>query len=70
MSDVLAVLLCRLFMTCAGVTVGIPDKGACSTAVAVASSVTLLVSLSPPGLPAACLAFALGTGHGYDPLWQ
>ena len=26
MSDVLAVLLCRLFMTCTGVKVGIPDN--------------------------------------------
>ena len=60
MSDVLAVLLCRLFMTCAGVAVGIPDKGACSTAVAVALFVSLLVSLSlpvcqppPPTVPSA-----------------
>ena len=46
MLDVLAVLLCRLFATCAGVAVGIPDKGACS--VAVASFASLLDSLSPP----------------------
>ena len=48
MSDVLAVLLCCLFlfMTCASVTAGIPDKGVCSTAVAIASLVTLLVLLS------------------------
>ena len=51
MSDVLAVLLCRLFMTCAGVTAGLLDKGVSSTAVAVASSVALLVSLSRPVCP-------------------
>ena len=52
MSDVLAVLLCRLFVTCAGVAVGIPDKGVCcSTAIAVASLVALVVSSFPPVCP-------------------
>ena len=44
MSVVLAVLLCRLFVTCAGVPAGILSKGVCSTAVAVASLVSLPVS--------------------------
>ena len=35
MSVALAVLLCRLFVTCAGITAGILVKGVCSTAVAV-----------------------------------
>ena len=42
MSVVLAVLLCRLFVTCAGVPAGFLSEGVCSTAVAVASLVSLL----------------------------
>ena len=38
----LAVLLCRLFVTCAGIPARVLDKGVCSTAVAVASLVALL----------------------------
>ena len=65
MSDVLAVLLCRLFVTCVGVAVGIPDKGACSTAVAVASFVSLLVSLSPPVCPPPAVSLHCTTmSHG------
>ena len=44
MSVVLAVLLCRLFVTCAGVPAGFLSEGVCSTAVAVALLVSLLAS--------------------------
>ena len=47
MLGVLAVVLCRLLVTCAGVAVGVLDSGACSTVIAVASFVSLRVSLSP-----------------------
>ena len=46
MLGVLAVVLCRLLVTCAGVTVGVLDSGACATVIAVASFVSLRVSLS------------------------
>ena len=46
MLGVLAVVLCRLLVTCAGVAVGVLDSGACSTVIAVASFVSLRVSLS------------------------
>ena len=36
MLGVLAVVLCRLFVTCAGIAVGILDTGACATVIAVA----------------------------------
>ena len=45
MSVALAVLLCRLFVTCAGVLAGYVSEGVCSTAVAVALLVSLLASL-------------------------
>ena len=48
MSVVLAVLLCRLFVTCAGVPAGFLSEGVCSTAVAVSSLVSLLASLPLP----------------------
>ena len=58
MSDVLAVLLHRLFMTCTGVTVGINWQGCllyrCSSRI-VSHTPCLVI---PPGLPAACPAFA------------
>ena len=51
MLGVLAVVLCRLLVTCAGVAVGVLDSGACSTVIAVASFVSLRVSLSLPVCP-------------------
>ena len=59
MSVVLAVLLCRLFVTCAGVPAGFLSEGVCSTAVAVASLVSLLASLPHPvcSLPASRVCF-------------
>ena len=51
MLGVLAVVLCRLLVTCAGVAVGVLDSGACCTVIAVASFVSLRVSLSPPVCP-------------------
>ena len=59
MSVVLAVLLCRLFVTCAGVPAGFLSEGVCSTAVAVASLVSLLASLPHPvcSLPASRVRF-------------
>ena len=59
MSVVLAVLLCRLFVICAGVPAGFLSKGVCSTAVAVASLISLLVSLPHPAcsLPASRVRF-------------
>ena len=51
MLGVLAVVLCRLLVTYAGVPVGVLDSGACVTAFAVASFVSLRVSLSPPVCP-------------------
>ena len=59
MSVTLAVLLCRLFVTCAGVPAGILSKGVCSTTVAVASLVSLLASLPLPvcSLPASRVHF-------------
>ena len=51
MLGVLAVVLCRLLVTCAGVTVGVLDSGVCATVLAVASFVSLRVSLSPPVCP-------------------
>ena len=51
MLGVLAVVLCRLLVTCAGVTVGVLDSGVCATVMAVASFVSLRVSLSPPVCP-------------------
>ena len=51
MLGVLAVVLCRLLVTCAGVAVGISDAGVCATVIAVASFVSLRVSLSLPVFP-------------------
>ena len=51
MLGVLAVVLCRLLVTCAGVAVGVLDSGACATVLAVASFVSLRVSLSLPVCP-------------------
>ena len=51
MLGVLAVVLCRLLVTCAGVPVGVLDSGVCVTVLAVASFVALRVSLSPPICP-------------------
>ena len=54
MLGVLAVVLCRLLVTCAGVTVGVLDSGACATVLAVASFVFFtpcLVIPSGPGRP-------------------
>ena len=44
MSVALAVLLCRLYVTCAGITAGILVNGVCSTAVAVALCLGSLAS--------------------------
>ena len=41
MLDVLAVVLCRLLVTSAGVAVGVLDSGVCATVLAVASFVSL-----------------------------
>ena len=51
MLGVLAVVLCRLLVTRAGVTVGVLDSGVCATVLAVASFVSLRVSLSLPVCP-------------------
>ena len=61
MSVVLAVLLCRLFVTCAGVLAGFVSEGVCSTAVAVASLISLLASLPHPvcSLPASRARFSM-----------
>ena len=40
MLGVLAVVLCRLLVTCAGVPVGVLDSGVCFTVLAVASFVS------------------------------
>ena len=51
MLGVLAVVLCQLLVTCAGVAVGVLASGACSTVLAIASFVPLRVSLSLPVCP-------------------
>ena len=51
MLGVLAVVLYRLLVTCAGVAVGVLDSGACATVLAVASFVSLRASLSLPVCP-------------------
>ena len=51
MLGVLAVVLCRLLVTNAGVTVGVLDSGVCATVLAVASFVSLRVSSSLPVCP-------------------
>ena len=51
MLSVLAVVLCRLLVACAGVAVGVLDSGACFTVLAVASIVPLRVLLSLPVCP-------------------
>ena len=50
MSVVLAVHLCRLFVTCAGVLAGYVSEGVCSTAVAVALLVDTCSVSSVPGI--------------------
>ena len=59
MSVVLAVHLCRLFVTCAGALAGYVSEGVCSTAVAVALLVSLLAPLPHPvcSLPASRARF-------------
>ena len=48
MLGVLAVVLCRLLVTCAGVAVGVLDSSACATVLAVASFVSLITSQYRP----------------------